>query len=108
MRCLITVIGPSRGREPRRVQERQVSHGTVWSIGGLAPRTTVSESAQANATTARTNSRAIVRPPLTAVQSARDELEDYQGRVALALGIDRVQRTLDFTSVQASCLQKDR
>lgn len=103
MRNLTPATESSRGRESRRLQGRQVSHGAVWSVGGLAPRTTVAESAQTSTTTTGISSRAIVRPPLTAVQSVRDDLENYQGRVALALGIDRVQRTLDFTSGQVPC-----
>ncbi len=58
-------------------------------------------SAQAGATAARTNYQAINRTPLTAVQNANEELENYQGRVALALGIDTVRRTLDVTNIHS-------
>lgn len=92
---------PLRGRDSRRLPERQVSHGTVWSVGGLAPRTVTSTGTHSGANASRMNTQPIVRPPLTAVQNAKEELENYQGRVAMALGIDRVRRTLDFTKMQS-------
>lgn len=44
-----------------------------------------------------TNARLVASSSLVARPSAREDLESYQGRVAYALGIDRLRRILDFS-----------
>lgn len=75
---------------------RQVSQGTVWAVGGVAPGTSITDDGQGHLLRSSTNARVFSTTFSSAKPSVEEDLEKYQGRVASALDIDRVRKILDF------------
>ncbi|KAI0171676.1 hypothetical protein GGR52DRAFT_433077 [Hypoxylon sp. FL1284] len=75
---------------------RQVSNGAVWSVGGLAPSDGGVDDGRGRRVSSGTNARLYTTSFSNARPKSEEEQEKHEGRLALALKIDRVQRTLDF------------
>ncbi|KAI0596900.1 WD40-repeat-containing domain protein [Biscogniauxia sp. FL1348] len=94
--------------------ERQVSNGAVWSVGGLAPTSGSSASAVDDGggrlVSSGTNARLYTSSFSNCRPRSEEEQEKHEGRLALALKIDRVQRVLDFDgySTFPRCRSKGR
>ncbi|CAM1509257.1 Fc.00g029960.m01.CDS01 [Cosmosporella sp. VM-42] len=80
---------------------RQVSHGAIWSVGGLAPGTTAVDDGQGHLLQSGTNARIFTTTFCTVKPSTRDDLEKHEGRVASALDIDPSRRILEFDLKQS-------
>ncbi|KAI5920922.1 WD40-repeat-containing domain protein [Camillea tinctor] len=79
--------------------ERQVSNGAVWSVGGLAPTSGTASAVDGGGgrlVSSGTNARLYTTSFSNSRPSSEEEQEKHEGRLALALKIDRVQRVLDF------------
>lgn len=83
---LVTTIGDGR----------QVSQGTVWTVGGMAPSPSTIDDGQGHLFRSGTNARVFSTSFSSLRPSAVEELERYQGRVASALSMDIVRKVLDF------------
>lgn len=75
---------------------RQVSRGTIWTIGGLAPNGHVVDDGHGHLLRRGTHARVFSSAFLLSKPSPSEDLEKYHGRIALALNIDRVRRVLEF------------
>ncbi|KAK0392966.1 hypothetical protein NLU13_2460 [Sarocladium strictum] len=75
---------------------RQVSQGTIWTVGGVAPGTNTTEDGQGHFLRRGTNARVFSTSLSTSKPNAEEELEDYHGRVALALDMDRARKVLEL------------
>ncbi|KAI1759094.1 WD40 repeat-like protein [Hypoxylon sp. FL1150] len=95
---------PSRSDGERRVGtvlgvntlDRQVSNGAVWSVGGLAPGSGGIDNGRGRRVSSGTNARLYTTSFSNARPKSEEEQEKHEGRLALALKIDRVQRIFDF------------
>ncbi|XXG98021.1 ubiquitin-like protein atg8 [Hypoxylon texense] len=76
--------------------DRQVSNGAVWSVGGLAPGGGGVDDGRGRRVSSGTNARLYTTSFSNARPKSEEEQEKHEGRLALALKIDRVQRVLDF------------
>ncbi|KAI1770575.1 WD40 repeat-like protein [Hypoxylon cercidicola] len=76
--------------------DRQVSNGAVWSVGGLAPGGSGIDNGRGRRVSSGTNARLYTTSFSNARPKSEEEQEKHEGRLALALKIDRVQRILDF------------
>ncbi|KAI6088729.1 WD40 repeat-like protein [Hypoxylon rubiginosum] len=76
--------------------DRQVSNGAVWSVGGIAPGGGGVDNGRGRRVSSGTNARLYTTSFSNARPKSEEEQEKHEGRLALALKIDRVQRILDF------------
>ncbi|KAL7624747.1 hypothetical protein AAE478_006319 [Parahypoxylon ruwenzoriense] len=76
--------------------ERQVSTGAVWSVGGLAPGAVSVDDGRGRQMSSGTNARFYTTSFSNTLSGSGEEQEKHEGRLALALKIDRIQRVLDF------------
>ncbi|TVY15445.1 putative WD repeat-containing protein [Lachnellula arida] len=84
-------------REPASQNgERQVSVGTVWTVGGLAPFSTGIPNGRGGLLSSGTNAPLYTTPFSNARPKAQEEMEKHEGRLAEALEIDRSTRVLEF------------
>ncbi|KAM7194131.1 WD40-repeat-containing domain protein [Rhypophila sp. PSN 637] len=75
--------------------DRQVSRGTIWTVGGLAPGGTAINNGRGQLVRSRTNAR-LFRSNFRDLNPRQEEgTEKHQDRLAAALGLDRAQRTLN-------------
>ncbi|KAF3070588.1 putative WD repeat-containing protein C13G6.08 [Daldinia childiae] len=90
------------------LEQRQVSSGAVWSVGGLAPGGV--DDGRGRRVSSSTNARLYATAFSDARPKSEDEQEKHEGRLALALKIDRIQRILDFDgySTFPRCKHKER
>lgn len=90
------------------LEQRQVSNGAVWSVGGLAPGGI--DDGHGRRVSSGTNARLYATSFSNARPKSEEDQEKHEGRLALALKIDRVQRILDFDgySTFPSCKHKKR
>ncbi|XDG02709.1 hypothetical protein ABKA04_002324 [Annulohypoxylon sp. FPYF3050] len=79
------------------LEQRQVSNGAVWSVGGLAPGGI--DDGHGRRVSSGTNARLYATSFSNARPKSEEDQEKHEGRLALALKIDRVQRILDFDGV---------
>ncbi|KAI1371726.1 WD40 repeat-like protein [Hypoxylon crocopeplum] len=88
--------------------ERQVSNGAIWSVGGLAPGGV--DDGRGRRVSSGTNARLYATSFSNTQPKSEEDQEKHEGRLALALKIDRVQRVLDFDrySTFPRCKPKDR
>ena len=79
--------------------KRQVSHGTVWTVGGTIPRISFDESQHEgrSITQEPTPVRNFAMTLALSKQSAGENRQRYLDRVAKALDIDRLRKTFNFT-----------
>ncbi|KAI5855539.1 WD40 repeat-like protein [Durotheca rogersii] len=75
---------------------RQVSNGAVWSVGGLAPGGVGVDDGRGQRMRSGSNARYYTTSFADAQPRSEDEQERHEGRLALALDINRIQRMLDF------------
>ncbi|TVY34258.1 putative WD repeat-containing protein [Lachnellula subtilissima] len=81
---------------PSQNGERQVSVGTVWTVGGLAPFSTGVPNGRGGLLGSGTNAPLYTTPFSNARPKAQEEMEKHEGRLAEALEIDRSTRVLEF------------
>ncbi|CZR52594.1 related to meiosis-specific APC/C activator protein AMA1 [Phialocephala subalpina] len=81
--------------------ERQVSIGTVWRVGGLAPVNGV-EDGQGRMLASGTNAPLYTTSFSTRPKTQEEEKDRHDSRLAEALELDRVGRVLDFREHAAS------
>ena len=78
------------------INGRQVSRGTVWTVGGLAPRGNSIDDGRGHFVRSGTHAQVFTMPLCKRTSRSQDELGRYHDRVASALSIDRARRILDF------------
>ncbi|KAI0381651.1 hypothetical protein F5Y04DRAFT_65323 [Hypomontagnella monticulosa] len=90
------------------LEHRQVSNGAVWSVGGLAPGGI--DDGRGRRVSSGTNARLYATSFSNTRPKSEEDQEKHEGRLALALKIDRVQRILDFDgfSTFPRCKHKSR
>ncbi|KAI2626894.1 WD40 repeat-like protein [Xylaria nigripes] len=76
--------------------DRQVSHGAVWSVSGTAPYGVAVDGGRGRFVNSGTNARLYTTSFSSLKPTSEEEQEKHEGRLALALKMDRVQRILDF------------
>ncbi|GAP92829.2 putative WD40 repeat-like protein [Rosellinia necatrix] len=76
--------------------DRQVSHGAVWSVGGTAPNGVAVDGGRGRLVSSGTNARLYTTSFSNRKPKSEEDQEKHEGRLALALNIDRVRRILDF------------
>ncbi|CAG8957758.1 hypothetical protein HYFRA_00000096 [Hymenoscyphus fraxineus] len=76
--------------------ERQVSVGTVWSVGGLAPYTSGVSNGRGRLLGSGTNAPLYTTSFSAAKPKAQEDSEKHEGRLAEALELDRVSRVFEF------------
>jgi meiosis-specific APC/C activator protein AMA1 len=79
-----------------QANERQVSRGTVWTVGGLAPVGNPVDDGRGHMIRSGTHAQVFTTSFSGARPNQQEDLEKYHGRVASALDIDRARRVLDF------------
>lgn len=76
--------------------DRQVSHGAVWSVGGTAPSGLAVDGGRGRLVSSGTNARLYTSSFSNLRPKSEEDQEKHEGRLALALKMDRVRRVLDF------------
>ncbi len=76
--------------------DRQVSHGAVWSVGGTAPNGVAVDGGRGRLVSSGTNARLYTTSFSNLRPKSEEDQERHEGRLAIALNIDRVRRVLDF------------
>ncbi|KAI0483940.1 WD40 repeat-like protein [Xylariaceae sp. FL0804] len=78
--------------------ERRISNGAVWSVGGLAPGSGGSgvDTGLGRLVGSGSNARLYTTSFSSSRPKSEEEQEKHEGRLALALKIDRTLRVLDF------------
>ncbi|TAQ88216.1 hypothetical protein B7494_g3459 [Chlorociboria aeruginascens] len=76
--------------------ERQISAGTIWTVGGLAPGGGAISDGRGGLIGSGTNAPLFTTSFSAARPRALGESERHESRLAEALDIDRVQRVLEF------------
>ncbi|KAI1361390.1 WD40 repeat-like protein [Xylaria arbuscula] len=76
--------------------DRQVSHGAVWSVGGTAPNGVAIDGGRGRLVSSGTNARLYTTSFSNLRPKSEEDQERHEGRLAVALNIDRVRRVLDF------------
>jgi len=90
--------------------DRQVSHGAVWSIGGTAPSGVAVDGGRGRLVSSGTNARLYTTSFSNLKPKSEEDQEKHEGRLALALKIDRARRVLDYDgfSTFPQCKRKTR
>ncbi|KAI1146953.1 WD40-repeat-containing domain protein [Nemania diffusa] len=90
--------------------DRQVSHGAVWSVGGTAPSGVAVDGGRGRLVSSGTNARLYTTSFSNLKPKSEEDQEKHEGRLALALKMDRVRRVLDFDgySTFPRCKKKTR
>jgi hypothetical protein len=86
----------SNSNTPPHINGRQVSRGTVWTVGGLAPRGSSIDDGRGHFVRSGTHAQVFTMPLCKRRSCSQDELGRYHDRIASALSIDRARRILDF------------
>jgi meiosis-specific APC/C activator protein AMA1 len=90
----------------------QVSVGTIWRVGGLAPPSLGVSNGRGGLLSSGTNAPLYTTSFSAARPRAQEESENHENRLALALELDRVSRVLEFrdfsTSPQKHLTLKER
>ncbi|KFY50842.1 hypothetical protein V495_00066 [Pseudogymnoascus sp. VKM F-4514 (FW-929)] len=76
--------------------ERQISLGSVWAVGGLAPLSVGVSDGRGGLTGSGTNAPLYTTSFSSAVSKEEEDREKHEGRLAKALDLDRAQRIHDF------------
>ncbi|KAM3087434.1 hypothetical protein ACMFMG_001524 [Clarireedia jacksonii] len=76
--------------------ERQVSVGTVWAVGGIAPASAGISNGRGGLMGSGTNAPLYTTSFSASRPKAQDDSEKHEDRLAQALDIDRVQRVFEF------------
>lgn len=80
----------------------QISVGTVWTVGGLAPITTGISDGRGGLLGSGTNAPLYTTSFSASRPKAQEDLEKHEDRLAQALDIDRIQRVFEFRDPQLS------
>ncbi|KAH8647235.1 WD40-repeat-containing domain protein [Xylariales sp. PMI_506] len=84
------------GRRSGNRRNREVSAGAVWSIGGTAPGGASVDGGRGHYLGSGTNAPLYTASFSKARPKSDEEQEKHEGRLAVALELDRVQRMLDY------------
>ncbi|OBT58554.1 hypothetical protein VE04_02233 [Pseudogymnoascus sp. 24MN13] len=76
--------------------ERQISLGSVWAVGGLAPLSVGVSDGRGGLTGSGTNAPLYTTSFSSATSKEEEDREKHEGRLAKALDLDRAQRIHDF------------
>ncbi|RAL65329.1 hypothetical protein DID88_000897 [Monilinia fructigena] len=76
--------------------ERQVSVGTVWSVGGVAPVSAGISDGRGGLLGSGTNAPLYTTSFSASRPKAQEDFEKHEDRLAQALDIDRIQRVFEF------------
>lgn len=76
--------------------DRQVSHGAVWAVGGTAPNGVAVDAGRGRLMSSGTNARLYTTSFSNLRPKSEEDQERHEGRLAVALDINRVSRILDF------------
>ena len=74
----------------------QVSVGTIWTVGGIAPFTTGVSNGRGGLLGSGTNAPLYTTSFSAARPKVHADIETHEGRLAAALDLDRVSRVLEF------------
>jgi len=74
----------------------QVSVGTIWRVGGLAPPSLGVSNGRGGLLGSGTNAPLYTTSFSAARPKAQEETENHENRVAHALELDRISRVLEF------------
>lgn len=88
--------------------ERQVSYGSVWAVGGVAPSGNAVNSGRGHLIQTGTSARMFRTTFSTAKPKRDEELEKHQARLATALELDQTQRVLEFDDKARSTSRQKR
>ena len=75
---------------------RQVSVGTIWTVGGLAPASTGIPTGRGGLLGSGTNAPLYTTSFSAVRPKAKEDLENHEARLALALDFDRAGRIFEF------------
>ncbi|KFY24720.1 hypothetical protein V491_02045 [Pseudogymnoascus sp. VKM F-3775] len=87
--------------------ERQISLGSVWAVGGLAPLSVGISDGRGGLTGSGTNAPLYTTSFSSAVSKEEEDRERHEGRLAKALDLDRAQRIHDFVDHSISPPRED-
>ncbi|KAG0646287.1 putative WD repeat-containing [Hyphodiscus hymeniophilus] len=93
---------------PSAIGERNVSVGTVWTVGGLAPMNVGVPDGRGRLLGTGTNAPLYTTSFSAARPKAEKEMEKHEGRLAEALQLDRVTRVLEFRDHSISLQQANK
>jgi meiosis-specific APC/C activator protein AMA1 len=79
----------------------QVSVGTIWRVGGLAPPSLGVSNGRGGLLGSGTNAPLYTTSFSAARPKAQEETENHENRLAHALELDRVSRVLEFRAFSA-------
>lgn len=85
---------------PNAAGERQVSFGTIWAVGGVAPLTAGVSDGRGGMLGSGTNAPLYNTSFCAAKPKEQQEMEILENRLAQALDLDRVSRVLEFRESQ--------
>jgi hypothetical protein len=74
----------------------QISHGSVWTVGGLAPFSFGVSNGRGGLTGSGTNAPLYTTTFSSSIPKAEEDREKHEGRLAKALELDRTQRIHHF------------
>ncbi|KAF4125946.1 WD domain-containing protein [Geosmithia morbida] len=99
------IVTASGATSRARARDRQVSRGTVWTVGGLVTGQEVLDDGQGHPIQRGTHSQIFTSSFFNAGADSQNEISNYHGRVASALEMDCVRKILEFrrrTSISRS------
>ncbi|KAK1754358.1 hypothetical protein QBC47DRAFT_402774 [Echria macrotheca] len=99
-----SVLGPL-DHNTRRTS-RQVSRGTVWSVGGVVPGLAAVDNGRGQFVQSGTNARLFRTPYPKNKPKAEEEREKHEARIALALGMDQAHRVLETKATRRPEINK--
>ncbi|KAI1343637.1 hypothetical protein F5Y15DRAFT_171714 [Xylariaceae sp. FL0016] len=80
--------------------DRQVSSGAVWSVGGVAPVGGLAiDGGRGRLVSSGTNAQLYTTSFSRSRPKSEEDQDKHEGRLALALKMDRTQRVLDFDGI---------
>lgn len=88
-------------REVSQGSERQLSYGTVWTVGGLAPVSAGVSNGRGGLLGSGTNAPLYTSSFSSTRANLEQDMEKHENRLALALDLDRAQRVFEFTEHQS-------
>ncbi len=88
--------------------ERQVSYGSIWGVGGVAPSGNAVNSGRGHLIQTGTSARLFRTTFSTAKPKRDEELEKHEARLATALELDQTQRVLEFDNKARSTNRRVR
>ena len=90
------MLEPSQSDQNVRTIKRRPSVGTVWTIGGVAPNGSAIDDGHGRLVRTGTTAQIFRTSFSDAKPKKQEDLAEHQARLASALNLDRVGRTLDI------------